>query len=370
MKLCLNKLMMWIKGVVLAILMVTLTGCTHEEESQEGALQDNQFWDLKQIDAYSAWELAIDLDEVTVAVIGNGIAYNHPDLKGSMWDGSKCQDQDGDYLGGCVHGYDFYHNDKIPLPDDDDDHSTFAASIIKRVAPNAEIMALKEDDMDQVIKSIYFAKANGVKIIVMPGGWRCGGKEAEQDEDDYCECDFFWDSIDQSLYEAIKNFDGLFFAVNGDAGELHQGKGILDIPGDFGGKTECWQPLENIIVVASTDENDRLKYSDYGVGFVDIAAPGHNVLGAQFDEENNYKVADPDDISIYEQGYASGQSFSVNYAAGLAALLWGKDTNLSLDDIKTAIFDNGDTISNLVDKVTTGKRINAFKSIKSIDRNS
>ena len=44
---------------------------------------------------------------VIVAVLDTGIAYDHPDLVGKMWNGASCLSDTGAYLGGCNHGYDF-----------------------------------------------------------------------------------------------------------------------------------------------------------------------------------------------------------------------------------------------------------------------
>ena len=59
---------------------------------------------------------------IIVAVIDNGVGYNHPDLLENMWDGTDCKDHNGDFLGGCEHGYSYYGdinfggNSKFPLP--------------------------------------------------------------------------------------------------------------------------------------------------------------------------------------------------------------------------------------------------------------
>jgi subtilisin family serine protease len=65
---------------------------------------------------------------VLVAVLDTGVAYNHPDLVGSMWDGANCLSDTGATLGGCIHGYDFSDNDLDPM--DSHGHGTHVAGTI------------------------------------------------------------------------------------------------------------------------------------------------------------------------------------------------------------------------------------------------
>src|SRR3989344_3068325 len=160
------------------------------------------------IDGKEAWDIS-EGSGIIVAVIDDGVAYNHPDLAANMWDGSGCKDKDGNSLGGCNHGYDFKDNDKIPLPTSSS-HGTHVAGTIAAemnnnkgiigVAPQAKIMALKFDfTATGAISSINFAKENGAKII--NASWGSPGN-------------------DLLLKEAIDNFPGLFIAAAGNGKEF------------------------------------------------------------------------------------------------------------------------------------------------------
>lgn len=236
------------------------------------------------IDAPEAWTVSEGEDNpVIVAVIDNGVAYNHPDLQGNMWDGTSCVDESGDVLGGCQYGYDFADNDPIPLPGDVEDlsasHGTIIASIIAAVknntkgvigvAPHAKIMALRTDlTSTSIIRAIHFAKENGASII--NASW----------------VGQFYDPL---MKQAIEDFGGLFITAAGNNGDDNDVDEIYP----------CAFDSSNIICVASTDQDDALSYfSNYGEKTVDLAAPGENIYGASafslIDLEDFESVTIPD----------------------------------------------------------------------------
>lgn len=217
------------------------------------------------IDAPEAWAINEGTNgEIIVAVIDSGVAYNHPDLKANMWNGQNCMNENNQPLGGCMHGYDFEHNDKIPLPSSSS-HGTHVAGTIAGVknnnigiigvAPKAKIMALKTQlTTIEVVKSINFAKYNGAKVINASfGGFR----------------------YDSAMKQAIDSFPGLFVVAAGNDSKDHNS--YSDYPCDF--------ESPNIICVAATDHNDQLtEFSDFGTGKVDIAAPGQSIYSSISEE--------------------------------------------------------------------------------------
>ncbi|MFC1638974.1 S8 family serine peptidase, partial [Patescibacteria group bacterium] len=226
------------------------------------------------IDLPEAWSVNMGTTgpPVIVAVIDTGVAYNHPDLNDSMWDGDPCVDPAGAPLGGCNHGYDFENDDLTPLPDSDE-HGTFVAGIVAAetnnstggvgVAPNAELMALKTNfSTSQLVDAIAFAEQNGARVINASFGSyssSCAGV------------------YDAALHSAIASFSGLWVASAGNSGEDHDGATFFHSTSDYSHATACWSALPNVIGVAATDMDDNLAgFSDYGSLYVDIAAPGYN----------------------------------------------------------------------------------------------
>jgi subtilisin family serine protease len=266
------------------------------------------------IDAPEAWIINEGSNaSVIVAVIDDGVAYNHPDLINDMWNGTDCKDENGNALGNCNHGYDFEDGDKTPLPIDGS-HGTHVAGTIAAsknngkgiigVAPQAKIMAIKFSfTTANAIRGINFAKQNGAKVI--NASW--GGTD-----------------YDQSLKDAIASFPGLFIAAAGNSGRDNDG-GTHNYPSDF--------DLDNVIAVAATDQRDALaSFSNYGTTSVDVGAPGTNiystvsgnsVLGTSYLSENFEELAPPGIPSGWVRGGTNNNWGTYNYGGSLGNVLYG-----------------------------------------------
>jgi len=110
--------------------------------------------------------------------------------------------------------------------------------------------------------------------------------------------------------------------------------------------------LENIISVAATDYDDkRPNWSNYGVTSVEVAAPGKSI----------YSTTRNDTYESWD-----GTSMATPFVAGLAALIWHTNTNLTYSQVKDRILNGVDTKSSLDGEVLTGGRINAYNSIQNL----
>jgi len=311
------------------------------------------------IDMSGAWSINEGVnDSVVVAVIDDGVLYFHPDLEESMWNGRDCKDENGNTLGGCMHGFDYDDNDETPLPVLSS-HGTHIAGIIAAtknnligvagVAPNAKIMALRTSytTVDNV-KSINFAKHNGAKVI--NASWGCYAPPSQGGRHLLCDGDY--DFGDRTLRDAITAFPGIFIAAAGNgrgdgdsAGDDHDGQNLHSYP--------CDLALENIICVTATDQKDNIaSFADYGPVSVDVGAPGTNIFSTTLDNT--------------EYNFMDGTSMATPYVSGLSALLWGYIPNLSQSDIKNLVLTTGDNLPALSGKTVTGKRINALNAMSAV----
>ncbi len=290
------------------------------------------------IDAPEAWAVNEGTNaDVIVAVIDIGVSYTHPDLSANMWDGTNCVSNTGAPLGGCNHGYDYASNDVTPLPSSNSNyHGTHVAGIIAAeknnntgiigIAPHAKIMALRFAlTVSSEVKAIDFAIQNGAKVI---------------------NASFGGAGFSQAEYDAINRFKdagGLFVAAAGNDGTSNDSAHFY--PSDY--------DLPNIISVAATDQNDAItSFSNFGATSVDVGAPGENILSTI--TQNTY-------------AYLSGTSMATPYTAGLAALIWGYQNDLSYTDVKNIILNDGDVNTDLTGVTVSGKRINAQKSLFGAD---
>jgi len=105
-------------------------------------------------------------------------------------------------------------------------------------------------------------------------------------------------------------------------------------------------PLDNILAVAATDDNDALaSFSNFGVNSVDVAAPGVNILS-----------------TIRNGGYGqlSGTSMSSPHVAGAAAVLLGDDPTLTPQELRYRLMKGADPKGL---PVATHGRLNLYNSL-------
>jgi subtilase family serine protease len=247
---------------------------------------------------------------VTVAVIDTGIDYNHPDLASH-------------YAG----GYDFVHSTFDPL--DDHGHGTHVAGTIAAsfenltgspataegvvgVAPQARLLAYKVCAADgtctdfAVIQAISRAVADGAKVINMSLG----------------------DTVySQSLADAV---------------EAAWNAGVVIVAGAGNdGVTAPFYPaaLDHVIAVGAFDEtHNRASFSNYG-NWVDIAAPGSNILST-YPLSKCEEAGVPGDTGCYS--WLSGTSMATPHVAGAAALIWSRGDVTSNAQVVDLLLNNAD----------------------------
>lgn len=312
-------------------------------------------WRNEAMDIWS-WNWNINTTWTIVAVIDNGVNYNHNDLINNIRSWINCVSYTWWILWWCIGGYDFYQTgDNNPFPNWSDYHGSHVAWIIGAsmnngigvvgVNPNAKIMAIRAWSWnylytDDIIQWIDFAKYNWAKIINASRWWWA----------EWC-VDNRW-SRDQLLYEAIKNFPWLVIAAAGNDWYEHL-DWYFSTPVDFSATTSCRTWLDNILWVAATDQNDELiSWSDYWSWSIGVWAPWVNIYSTV--SSNNY-------------GYLNWTSMSTPFVAWLASLARSMRSDLNYSEIKSAIVWNGDSLPSLSWKITSSKRINAFNTLLALD---
>lgn len=234
----------------------------------------NLLWGLNNIndndiDAPEAWDITTGSDNIVIAVIDSGLAYNHPDFADNVWtndaelNGSPLIDDDGNGYDDDFYGWDFIDGDGYPL--DLNDHGTHVAGIIAAQGNNntgiagvmwdAKIMPVRVLGLSgsgsafDAIAAIQYAYDNGARIM---------------------NCSWGGENFSQSLKDAIENAaDALFiFSAGNTRGDT-----------DFSPVYPASYNSSNIISVAATNDADELAwFSSYGSDSVDLAAPGVGIL--------------------------------------------------------------------------------------------
>ncbi|EMA39639.1 serine protease halolysin R4 [Halococcus morrhuae DSM 1307] len=224
------------------------------------------------VNAPAAWETTLGESDVIVAVVDQGIKYDHPDLEANVADG---------------YGHDFVDNDDDPYPDtlSDEQHGTHVAGIVAAGTDNntgvagisnATLLSVRTLDKSEtgytadIADGIQWAADNGADIINLSLG---GG---------------FTETLQKAVSYAHEKGVLLVAAAGNDGGSV-------DYPAAY---DEC-------IAVSALDPDDSLaSYSSRGPE-IELAAPGTNLLSTWTDN-----------------GYAtlSGTSMAAPVVSGIAAL--------------------------------------------------
>lgn len=313
------------------------------------APQGGNLWDSKSIGAQSiknwglinsqanshisaplAWKIEEGSREVVVAVIDTGIDPDHKDLSKNIWH---------DPQNAATFGWNYVTN--RPNPKDEHGHGTHVAGIIgamsdpatgiSGVAHRVSIMPVKyysdanpgSVNLRNTVQAIHYAIDHGAKIINYSGG----GPEFSEDE-----------------YLAIKKAEAhgvLFVAAAGNERQDTDVRKNYYYPSAYG--------LKNIISVAATDiRNNLLQSSNWGKGKVEVAAPGENIYST---------------LPGGRYGYMSGTSQATAFVSGVAALLLSQNPKLKPEEIKATIMASVDRMPQLVGKLATGGRVNAYSAL-------
>ncbi len=297
----------------------------------------NKLWGMPKIVANQAWDVSTGSKSVVVGVVDTGVDYTHPDLASNVWSNNGS-------INGCAagtHGFNALTNTCDPM--DDHNHGSHVSGTIGAVGnngigvigvdPSVSIMGLKflnsggggtTSGAVAAIDWAVRAKVAGVNIRVLSNSWGGGGySQALKDE------------IDKAGARDI-----LFVAAAGNYGRDNDTTPFYP----------CSYHTANEICVAASDNRDRLaSFSNYGVGSVDLAAPGTNILS-----------------TIRGGAYStmSGTSMATPHVSGTAALMLSKGYE-SVFALKNTILSTVDPIPAASGKTTTGGRLNADRAVLS-----
>jgi thermitase len=302
----------------------------------------SQDWGLDQannidIDAPEAYGITGGSDAVIVAVIDTGIDLNDPDFALNLWT-NPVNDASSGYPDD-IHGWNFVSNDNDVQ--DDNGHGTHVSAIIAAqannnygiagVAPGVQIMPLKFLDENgngttsNAVSAIYYAVEHGARVI--NASW--GGE------------DYYGPLADAIAFANSHNV--VFVTAAGNDGTDNDT--TTSYPASY------VEPNE--LSVAAVDQNGNLaSFSNYGIGTVNLAAPGVNIIS---------EVPTSIDPSGLET--LSGTSMSTAYVTGVAALVASVDPSFTAVQIVQRIDSTVKILPSLEGKTISGGMVDAYNAI-------
>lgn len=312
------------------------------------------------IDAPEAWDIETGDKSIIIAIHDTGVDWDHPDLADNIWvnpgedlngngvvDPSDFNGVDDDSNGFIddLRGWDFVDTNDTVAPGEDGTvrdndpmdfygHGTHCSGIasadtnntigIAGVCWNCSIMAvragyLKENgdgrlEVDDATEGVIYAVDNGADVLSMSwGGYN-----------------------DSDLVKDVMNY------------AYSNGVILVAAAGNFCTYLKLYPAAYgNVIGVAATDQTDSIAtFSNYG-SWVDVAAPGVNILSTMFND------------TYFSWG---GTSMSTPTVAGLAALILSKHPEFTQEEVQTIIRSTTDTVHSQ-EFIGIG-RINAYKAIQ------
>jgi thermitase len=281
-------------------------------------------WAIEKVEAQKAWDRAGNKGsrKVIVAVIDTGADYKHKNLAPNM-----------------ITGFDFIKNDNDPMDitGENPGHGTHCSGIIGAtglidggtigISPEVSIMPLRfldqngSGDLNNSVKAIDYAIAQKVDVISASWGASVPRKEA------------------QPMIDAIARAEkaGIVFVVA--ASNDGKDNDSYDVyPANAGGS--------NVISVAASSSNDsRPSWSNYGKAKVNLASPGDAIMSTL-----------PGD----KYGELSGTSMATPLVAGLVALVKAQDPKLTPSQIRSLLQASADKVGI---ETACDCRVNAFSAV-------
>jgi len=294
------------------------------------------------IAASQAWDITTGSTNVIVSVNDTGIRYTHQDLASQMWrnrgeipdDGI---DNDGNGVIDDIFGADILDGTGDPM--DFDDHGTHVAGTIGAAANNdfahvgvawqVQLMAVRwlsslGGSTDDAIAAMEYAAANGARVV---NGSYVGYQFSQAELD--------------SILAAMGR--GVLFVVAA-------GNEANDNDGEFRSYPASYN-AENIVAVAALDRADQLaSFSNFGLGGVDLGAPGVEIFSTFSTANNAYETI-------------SGTSMASPHVAGVAALILAEYPAATFTETRERLLRTVVPVISLEGKTVTGGRVNAYKAL-------
>ena len=309
--------------------------------------------------ASEAWANGhVGSSSVYVAVIDEGIDFNHPDLAANIWTNpfDPVDGIDNDFNGRIddVHGWDFFHNDNsiydgAPGDPETDSHGTHVSGTIGAVGGNglgvvgvnwnvtligAKFLGPLGGTAAGAVAAVDYITdlktRHGLNIVATNNSWGGGG-------------------YSQALHDAIIRGAkaGILFVAAAGNDDLDNDTSP-NYPANFDTRvatsTESAATYDAVISVAAlTSVGGRSSFSNYGAATVDLAAPGSNIWST---------------LPRHDYGSFDGTSMATPHVTGAVALYASVFPGTTASALRNAILDLAIPTPAMAGRSVTGARLN------------
>ncbi|TFH94812.1 S8 family serine peptidase [Porphyromonas levii] len=273
------------------------------------------------INSLEAWKVETGKPNVIVAVLDDGMDFNHPDLKSNLWVNTRPEYDDD------IHGYNFSMEQVDVEPND---HGTHVAGLVAATRNNGigvagvaggdgsensgvklmglQIISSTVNNLRAVPKAFVYAADHGA--VIAQNSWTSGAVPSVKD-------------IPRSFKEGIDYFIK-YAGVDPKTGQQLKGSpmkgGVVIFAAGNNNRNSVYMPsgYEPVIAVASVAASGkRAFYSNHG-SWIDISAPG-----------GDWTQGNPDGMILSTfgdglYGYMQGTSMACPLVSGVAALIVSK----------------------------------------------
>lgn len=282
------------------------------------------------VNCAEAWQLCVGDPRVVVAVVDEGVQWDHPDLRANMWtntaelNGQAGVDDDGNGFVDDIYGYDFVNDGELTYPED---HGTHVAGTVAAVNNNGEGVcgvAGGSGDNDGVkimscqvfhgtngggaaetSRAIKYAADNGAVILQCSFGYPGGSITSD---DSYANSQMSAEKQAIDYFIGTKNCD----AVDGGIVIFAAGNDMVGMSGYPGAYKDY------ISVTAMSCDYTPAYYTNYGPG-CNIAAPGGDAYQSLISNGTTESMVFST-VAGGKYGYMQGTSMACPHVSGVAAL--------------------------------------------------
>jgi len=281
-------------------------------------------WNMAKIQAPTAWNYNTGFNGITVAICDTGLRTTHLDLPSLRKEGYNAVDDLWETNGGNVN--------------DIHGHGTHTTGIAAAHGNNARgVSGVGWNYAHRIVKVSNAANGNSSIATLTHAA-----VFASQQGDRVVSVSYSGvnDAAVRAAATTVRSNGGLLFWAAGNDGQ------VMNSP---------TRDADNLVVVGSTNETDgRSSFSNYGL-YVDLFAPGSNILSLSNAGDDSYTTM-------------SGTSMATPCAAGLAALIWSQNPAFTSSEVEALLKGTCDNVGN---SNTFGYgRINAAKAMQGSARHS